>query len=134
MICNDFLFSPSILELRTGMARLLRTMHLLISIGFQMRRKSLVNQKIYIYKIINVHNLKTFLSLYLLYLYFYDFTVKFHLFSLIKHIFNRNSIKWMCAKYEMQKIMNIVGLIYFSDKDAMRHVWRMRHRLTKSLV
>ena len=130
MIYNDFLFSPLILELRT-IARYTDNqtyMHLLISIGFQMRRKSLVNLKIYIYKIINVYNLKTFLSLYLLYLYFYDFTVKFHLFSLSKHIFNRNSIKWMCTKYERQKIMNIVGLTYFYDKDAMLH------RLAKSLV
>ena len=28
-----------------------------------------------------------------------------------------------------KKIMNIVGLIYFYHKDAMRHNWRMRHML-----
>ena len=30
--------------------------------------------------------------------------------------------------------MNTVGLIYFYHKDAMRHVWRMRHRLVTPAI
>ena len=50
-------------------------------------------------------------------------SVKFHIFSLIRHIFNQNSLKMMCTMYEKHKrIMNIVGLMYFYHKDAMRHL------------
>ena len=32
--------------------------------------------------------------------------------------------------WKAHKIMNIISLICFSHNDAMRHDWRMRHRLT----
>ena len=96
-------------------ANLLHTMCQLINIGFKMHCKCKKTNFLHFYK------LKTFFLactlFFLLYLYFYDYNVKFHIFSLIKPIFNQNSIKRRCAKYE--KIMNIEGLIYFHHEDAM---------------
>ena len=80
----------------------LHTMRLLFNIGFVMRRKSLVNvNKYYKETFLHFNTCRTFL--YLLYLNFYDYSVKFCLFSLIKHIFHRNSLKRMRTKYEKHK-------------------------------